>query len=99
MVDCEIESGTIVADGPDGIRVLDTEAGEGGIAVLVSACDVTNETDRKPPDIDDAAVWVLDNVSPDDVVDTSWPEVELPSPLDPGPDETTVIDKELAVEL
>ena len=35
MVDCEIESGTIVADGPDGIRVLDTEAGEGGIAVLV----------------------------------------------------------------
>ena len=67
--------------------------------MLVSACDVTNETDRKPPDIDDAAVVVSDSVSPEDVVDTSWLGAELPSKLDPGPDETTVIGKELAVEL
>jgi hypothetical protein len=67
--------------------------------VLVSACDVRNETDRMPPDTDDAAVGVSDSVSPDDVVDTSWLGVELPSTLDPGPDETTVIEKELAVEL
>ena len=72
---------------------------EGGVVVLVSACDVTNETDRKPPDIDDAAVVVSDSVSPEDGIDTGWLGVELPSALDPRPDEATVIEEELAVEV